>query len=160
MIWGDFPPLFSDSHPSHLPESFCPSESVSLSSHRNRIGKDIVFQSHHFSEDFAVKLREGGRWYAREIPEKDWILPAAASNWSNSSRHHFITASFFLMQNNGDVTIVYTHLVTFKHPTDMAFIHKYITTSPSQTSQTWCQPHKTRETFKCRVDTPADIPYA
>lgn len=62
----------------------------------------IVFQSHHFSEDFAVKLREGGRWYTREIPEKDWILPAPASNWSNPScvilsLHHFFWCKTMVM---------------------------------------------------------------
>lgn len=86
-------------------------------------------------------------------PRKGLNITCSGFKLKQSIMCHFITASFFLMQNDGDVTIVYTHLVTFKHPMDMAFIHKYITKIAfAGSKETWCQPHKTRETFKYQVD--------
>ena len=143
MIWGDFPhdcrKVIHLTLPEGLSQRVCPLKKLPKpTQERISSSSPIIFQGR------TVKLR-GGRWYTREIPEKDWILRATASK--QSIMCHFITASMVLMQNDGDVTIVYTHLVKFKHPTDMAFIHKYITTSVKKIafagSQTWCQPHKT-----------------
>lgn len=68
------------------------------------------------------------------------------------------------MQNDGDVTIVYTRLVKFKHPMDMAFIHKYITTSLNKNRlrrvANMMPASQNPAGFKYQVDTPADIPYA